>query len=179
MFNVWSKSLRLLASLTSLMAVAASAQADGWSDDFNDGSVTDGNPVTWGQNPHQLFPGNYDASSGDYALSAPGNGNNNQLVSWVDTPVFTDVYIRTRGVVVPGPAGQGGNLVLLGRLDPALVTSYILYLDDGGTLGLQVSLGGTIQNLVPTVNLGGLNAATDVMLELNIVGDQLSGYAWR
>src|SRR5687768_17917414 len=44
---------RLLASLTSLMAVAASAQADGWSDDFNDGSVTDGNPVTWGQNPHR------------------------------------------------------------------------------------------------------------------------------
>src|SRR6185503_9756735 len=101
MFNLWSKSLRLLPSLTLLMAIARVADAAGWSDNFNDGNVLDGNPVTWGQNPLGVFPGIYDASSGDYALSAPGGGNNNQLVSWVNTPIFTDVYIRTQGVVAP------------------------------------------------------------------------------
>ena len=180
MFNLRSKSLRLLTSIALPMTVAGSARAAGWSDDFNNGSVTDGNPLTWGQNPLGLFPGNYDASSGDYALSRPGSGNNNQLVTWVEAASFTDVYIRTQGVVLPAPTGPtGGNLVLLGRLDDASVSGYILYLDDGGTLGLQRSAGGQIANIVPAVNLGALNAATDVLLELNIVGTQLSGYAWR
>src|SRR6185503_7426262 len=82
--------------------------------------------------------------------------------------------------VAPAPAGAtGGNLTLVGRLDPNAINGYVLYLDDGGTLGLQVSRGGQIANLVPGVNLGTLNAATDVMLELDIVGNQLSGFAWR
>ena len=179
MSNPLSKSLRLLPSLTLLTAVAASSRAAGWSDDFNDGNVVDGNPITWSQNPHGLFPGNYNPSSGDYALSHPGNGNNNQLVTWVESANFTDVYVRTRGVVLPGPAGEdGGNLALLGRLDATTLSAYLLYLDDGGQLGLQRSAGGQVTDLVPTVN-SGVRASGEVMLELSIVGSQLSGYAWR
>jgi hypothetical protein len=153
----------------------------GWFDDFNDGSVTDGNPVTWEQNLFGFFPGVYDASSGDYALSNHGSGNNNQLVTWVDGVSFTDSYIRAQGVVLPGsqPNEVGGNLALLGRLDPNTVSAYVLYIDDGGQLGLQIALGGALSDLAPAVNLGDINAASDVIIELDVIGNELSGYAWR
>jgi hypothetical protein len=156
------------------------AQGAGWSDDFNDGSITDGNPVTWGTNAANAFPGNYDASSGDFAMSRPGNADDDILVAWVENMEFQDVYVRTQGVVLPGPAPEevGGNLVLLGRLDAMFVTSYVLYLDTGGSLVLQISLGGALTDLAEA-DLGELNAASEVIMELNIVGDQLSGYAWR
>jgi hypothetical protein len=170
-------SLRL--SLALAFSVAASlAYAVNWSDDFNDGSVTDGNPVTWSQNAAGAFPGTYDASSGDYVLSQP-TGPFEQLVTWVDNVNFTDVYVRAQGVILPGPAGEdSGNLALLARLNDMFVTGYILYLGADGTLGLQVALGNDIQDITE-VELGDLNAASDVIMELNIVGTQLSGYVWR
>jgi hypothetical protein len=154
-------------------------------DNFDDGNVTDGNPVTWSNDPlgMGLFAGNYDASSGDYSLSAPGDGNDEStLVTWVDSPSFTDVYVRSQGTILPGPEPEqvGGNLAILGRLDIATVSGYLLYLDAGGTLGLQISIGGSTSDLVPTVELSaeGITAASEVVLELNIVGMELSGYAW-
>ena len=50
------------------------AHAAAWSDNFNDGNITDGNPVTWNTNLLGVFPGIYDATSGDLALSRPGVG---------------------------------------------------------------------------------------------------------
>ncbi len=154
-------SLRLSLALA-FSAAASLAYAVSWSDDFNDGSVTDGNPQTWGQNPHGMFNGNYDASSGDYVFSSPGDGNgdgnpnNDPLVTWVDTANFTDLYMRAQGIILPGPAGEdGGNLALLARLDPIFLTGYILYLDDGGTLGLQIAQGAQgPSDIVPGVDLG-------------------------
>jgi hypothetical protein len=54
-----------------------------------------------------------------------------------------------------------------------------MYLDDGGTLGLQVALGQEIDDITPSVELGELNALSDVIMEFNLVGDQLSGFVWR
>jgi hypothetical protein len=180
MAKLQQDSLRLILVVTYLLGMVSLVHAVSWSDNFNDGNVTDGNPVTWSQNAAGAFPGSYDASSGDYALSRPGDTNNNQLVTWVDNADFTDVYLRTQGIILPGPAGEdGGNLALLGRLNPTFVTGYVMYLDDGGTLGLQVSIGGILTDLTPTVNLGELNAKSDVIMELNIVGIQLSGFVWR
>jgi hypothetical protein len=173
--------LQLSISLSLIIGTGLVAQAAGWSDDFNDGNITDGNPVTWGTNPGGFFPGTYDVSSGDLQMSAPGGGNNNQLVSWVDSLNSESQYVRAQGIILPGPnAGEdGGNLALLARLDPMFITGYVLYLDSGGTLGLQVSLGGTLQDVVPPVDLPELSALTDVIMEINLVNDQLSGYAWR
>jgi hypothetical protein len=173
--------LQLPISLSLLIGTALVAQAAGWSDDFNDGNITDGNPVTWGTNPLGAFPGNYNPSSGDLHLSAPGGGNNNQLVAWVDSLTAESLYVRAQGLILPGPnpGEDGGNLALLARLDPTSITGYVMYLDSGGQLGLQVSLGGALEDLTPTVELGELNAVSDVIMEFNLVGDQLSGFVWR
>ena len=177
MFVVQSNRLRLLAILTIQLGINPTTHAAGWSDNFNDGSVTDGNPVTWSQDLFGFFPGNYDASSGDYSLGSALTG---QMVTWVDPVSFTNSYIRTQGIVLPGtlPTEVDGNVAILGRLDTATVSAYILYVDTGGSLGLQISRGGILSDLVPPVNLGGINAKSDIIIELNMVGDQLSGYAW-
>jgi hypothetical protein len=161
--------------------------AAGWSDNFNDGNIADGTPITWRTNLLGAFPGTYDVSSGDLRLSAPGdaNGNgsanNDQLVAWVDTVPLGNSYIRLQGQIVPGamPEETGGNLAILGRLDTSTVSAYVLYIDDGGQMGLQISLGGNLADLVPSVDLPELAAATDVIIELDMVGSELSGFAWR
>ena len=80
---------------------------------------------------------------------------------------------------MPGsqPEETGGNLALLARLDTSTVSGYVLYVDDGGDLGLQISQGGQLTDIVPNVDLG-INAATDIIIELNIIGTDLFGYAW-
>ena len=177
MFVMRFKCLPLLAVMMILLGTSPTTHAVGWSDDFNDGSVIDGSPVTWSQDLLGFFPGNYDASSGDYSLGGALTG---QMVTWVDGVSFTNSYIRTQGVVLPGtlPTEVGGNLAILGRLDISSVSAYVLYVDTGGSLGLQISLGGALTDIAPPVNLGGINAKSDVIIELDMVGDQLSGYAW-
>jgi hypothetical protein len=157
--------------------------AAGWFDDFNDGSATDGNPVSWVEDLGNvgLFPGIYDASSGDYVLKGEVNDGTDQstLVSFVPTP-FTDVYMRTQGIVLPDPndpLNVGGNLVLLGRLDPSTVSGYLVYFDVGGNLRIQTSLGGDFETIGEA--LMPFNASSEVVLELDIVGDQLNAYVWE
>jgi hypothetical protein len=171
----------MLAVAALIASFASAVHSAGWSDDFNDGNLTDGNPVTWGTNLLGAFPGTYDASSGDLRMSRPGSGNNNQLVAWVDSPSFTDTYMRAQGIVLPGadPNETGGNLALLARLDTNFVSGYVLYVDDGGSFGLQTSFSGTLIDVVPPVDLADLNAASDIIIELNIIGNELSGFAWR
>jgi hypothetical protein len=175
-----SGTLRVVLGVALVGGSLTMADAAGWSDNFNDGNITDGIPVTWSTNLLGAFPGNYDASSGDLALSRPGSGNNNQQVAWVDNLSFGDTYIRAQGTIVPGslPEETGGNLALLGRLDTSTVSAYVLYVDDGGGLGLQISQGGALTDIVPNVDLE-INAATDIIIELNIIGNELFGFAWR
>jgi hypothetical protein len=80
---------------------------------------------------------------------------------------------------MPGPGGEdGGNLVLLGRLNANNLTGYDLYLDSGGSLVLQLILGPNLEDLA-SVQLPEITGLTEVVMELNIVEDQLSGYVWR
>jgi hypothetical protein len=154
----------------------SSAWAVGWFDDFNDGNVTDGNPVTWSQNLMGGFPGVYDASSGDYRLSAPGGGANDQLVTWVNDVPFTDTYIRTQGVVEP--ADGEGKLVILGRVNPDIVSAYVLYLGSDGDFVIQSIIFGDAIDLAG-VTLTDMDNRTDVIMELDMIGTQLNGFAWR
>ncbi len=210
--------LRWLLSLVFMTGLVSVSQAAAWFDNFNDGNVTDGTPVTWGQNLLGAFPGTYDASSGDYHLK---EALADTMVTWVDSVNFTDIYARTQGKVLPDPNDPsitGGNLVVLGRLDTSTVSTYVLYHDASGNLGLQLALGGAPEDIVPSVDLDdgdfnengtfdaadyvmwrdseapvqedydqwrknfgnkALNAKSEVIIELNVVGNQLSGYAWR
>jgi hypothetical protein len=113
-------------------------------------------------------------------MSRPGSGNNNSLVAWVNNMSFADTYIRAQGIITPGSAPDeiGGNLALLARIDPTFVFAYILYLDDAGNLGLQFAQGGAPADLVPNVDLD-FNAGSEVIMELDVVGSELRGFAWR
>jgi hypothetical protein len=167
--------------VVALTAVAQPAvQAAGWSDDFNDGNAEDGNPVTWTYNEIGFTPGIYSAASGDYSLSAPGGSNNDSLVATVGTSL-ANTYVRTQTISLPGtlPEETGGNVGVVARLDPFQLTGYGAILDDAGQLELlRIDFGAPVP-LVPSIPGTGFDAITDVIIELNIVGDQLSVFAWR
>jgi hypothetical protein len=170
------------AVLILLVGFSASARAAGWLDDFNDGSVTDGMPVTWLEDlgGSGLFPGTYDATSGDYFLDPSPESPTGQMSALVPAVAFTDTYMRTQGIVMPDPENPenvGGNLVLTARVDPEQLTGYLVYFDVSGNLNLQILAGGTTQDIGTTFDAP-FNAGSEVVLELNVVGDQLSAYAW-
>jgi hypothetical protein len=157
----------------------------GWVDDFSDGSVTNGSPVPWilDLNGSGFFPGTYDASTGDFHMKPATVSPTNQMSALVPES-FGDTYVRTQGRVLPdpgNPANDGGNLVVTARVNPLDVSGYLMYFDVSGNLDIQLLLGGDI----PPINIGAqqgediaFNAASEVVMELNIIGDQLSGYVW-
>jgi hypothetical protein len=165
-----------------ILCLQTSGRAASWLDDFNDGSATDGNPVTWIENLGGAGPffGDYNASSGDYVLTPVVDGvDDSTMLSVVPVP-FTDVHMRTQGIIKPDPndpANVGGNLVLLGRVDPETLSGYLTYFDVNGGLRLQTIIGGDTDT-IGVEYLAPFTAGSEVVLELNIVGDQLSAYVW-
>jgi hypothetical protein len=183
MSNVSNRLLQLLILWIGVFGVVAVAHAAGWSDNFNDGNVKDGNPVTWLEDlgGSGLFPGDYNASSGDYVLTPAADGlDDSIMLSVVPSVTFTDTYIRAQGTVLPDPndpENDGGNLVLLGRLDPGQLNGYLVYFDVSANLNVQIVEGGVTRDIGTTFDAP-FDASSEVVVELNIVGDQLSAFAW-
>ena len=99
-FQRWTLSF----ALAWLVIASPAAMAVGWYDNFNDGNAEDGNPFTWTYNESGLLPGIHSAVTGDYLLSAPGDGNeDSSLDATVGVPFSGDTYVRTGAVVLPGP----------------------------------------------------------------------------
>ena len=157
--------------------------AYGWIDDFNDESVTDGSPVSWliDLGGSGNFPGTYDASSGDFYMKPDEFSPTNQMSAMVPIS-FGNTYVRAQGKVLPdpgNPANVGGNLVVTARVNPLQLTGYLMYFDVSGNVDIQVLLGGTnILNIGENIVDVDFNAGTEVVMELNIIGDQLTGYVW-
>jgi hypothetical protein len=172
-----------LAALIGIAAFASSpAHGISWYDDFNDGSVTDGNPVPWilDLNGSGFFPGEYDASSGDFRMKPAANSPTDQMSALVPV-TMTDTYIRTQGTVLPdpgNPSNVGGNLVVTVRVDPAALTGYLMYFDVGGNLNIQMLAGGGLTFDIGTSADVSFNAGSEVVMELNVIGNQLNGYVW-
>ncbi len=167
-------------SLLLTVGVAPMASAVGWFDDFNDGNAQDGNTVTWTFNEIGFTPGTYDASSGDYILSNPdGAGDNDSMLPTVNVN-FTDVHVRTQAVILPGmlPDQVGGTLGVVARWDPMFITGFAALLSNGGHLELLRVEGGNPIDIGEANNLP-IDTATDAIIELNVVGEMLSVYAWR
>jgi hypothetical protein len=179
-----SELLKLFVAAGILVAFQSAVLAVGWSDNFNDGNVTDGNPVTWVNDlgGSGLFPGDYNASSGDFVLTpAPDGTDASIMLSIVPAVTFTDVYMRTQGIVLPDPlnptVNKGGNLVLLGRLDPGTLSGYLVYFDVSGNLNMQIVTGGATFDIGTTFDAP-FNAGSEVVVEMDIVGNELSAFAW-
>jgi hypothetical protein len=140
---------RVVLGLALILVGQTAAMAAGFNDTFDDMNVTDGNPVTWVENfggvLGDLFAGTYDASTGDYRFINP-NETTNQMISFVNGQSFTEVHIRTQGMVIPNSADpenlNEGNLAILARLDPATLSGYAFYFDTDFNLGALVLVGG-------------------------------------
>jgi hypothetical protein len=168
-------------ALLGLLAAVPAAQAVSWLDDFNDGSITDNTPVTWLTDVGGFFPGDYDASSGDFVMTPPeeDEDDGNQMSGFVPTS-FTDTYVRTQGIVMPdpdNPENTGGNLVLLARTNLETLSGYLMYFDVSGNLNIQLLEFGATQDIGVTFDAP-FNAGSEVIIEFHAVGNQLSGYAW-
>jgi len=167
-----------------LMAISSqTARGAGWADDFNDGSITDNNPVTWitDLGGSGFFPGVYSASTGDFFMDPADDSPTGSMSALVPIPLV-NTYIRTQGIVHPDPndpANDGGNLVVTARVNPNDVTGYLLYFDVGSSLNIQIIFpGGATEDIGVTYDAP-FNAASEVVIELNVIGDQLNGYVWE
>ena len=177
----------VVATLGLFVGAAPAVYGAGWFDDFNDGSATDGTPLTWVRNLGEpvdggFFPGSYDASSGDYILTPAEFSPTDQMSAVIPTTTFTDVYMRTQGKVLPDPlnpeVNTGGNLVLTVRVNPEFPPSgYLVYFDVGGRLQLQYLAGGATGN-IGVSSVASFNASSEVIMELNAVGTDLSAFVW-
>jgi hypothetical protein len=170
-----------VAALGLLALMPQAATAASWADDFNDGSITDNTPVPWITNVGGFFPGSYDASSGDFVMTPIVDiGTDNQMSGFVPTNFPADTYVRTQGIVLPDPndpANDGGNLVVLARTNLETLQGYLLYFDVSGNLNIQILDGGLTFDIGTTFDAP-FNAASEVVIELDVVGNQLNGYAW-
>jgi hypothetical protein len=140
---------RLFLGLAAIAFCQVGAVGAGFLDSFNDMNVKDNNPVTWVENFNgafgPAFEGTYDASTGDYRFIDP-NPATNQMISFVNGQSFSDVHIRTQGMVVHVPLGyqdqDEGNLAIVARLDPTTLSGYAFYFDTDFNLGALVLVGG-------------------------------------
>ncbi len=139
-------------------------------DTFEDGSATDGSPVTWTPHPNPLFQGRYQVDAGDYVISTIAV--NDVAVTLVPEIIVSDVSIRAQ-VRMTG-SGETG---LLARGNATDETAYSAGIMTDGRLYLGWS--------DPTFHYLG-QAMTDlrvldddVFLQLDVIGNRLALYAWR
>ncbi len=181
----------LIALSAVAVTLAASAAFAGvpavnfWFDDFNDGNATDGSPLTW--TPHPFTPGTYDASSGDYELTPPTPGDQDETMVTAVLPAnnpgvstFTDMSIRTRGVLT----ASEGNILIGGRFDFNTISGYVINIDHGGLLQVLGAQGGEVTELVaeydpPDDGPNFIDSLTDVVVQFDVFGSTLSATFWR
>lgn len=169
---------RLAAALFVLL-LPSTASAVSWFDDFGDGNAEDGSPETWAYNEVFLTPGVYTATTGDFVLSAPGGGSDDNLGASVNRS-FAATYVRTQAVIQPAP-GQpetGGNIGVVARFNPDSLSGYAAIVDHNKLYSIL-----RLDLATPTVLASGVSldvdAASDALIELNVVGSQLDLYLWK
>ncbi len=141
-------------------------------DDFSDGDHTDGMPVTWEFAPGLGVTGIADSSSGDLVITQP---NRDPQVMYTSFQSLADMSIQSRIRQVDG----SGPIAVYGRLDVANLTGYQGGIDtNNGTLYLGRNDSPSPSTLVSAPT--DLNPSTeDIILQLDILGDELSLFAWR
>jgi len=173
-------------------------------DDFNDGNATDGSPMEWDLNPSTgfgpIFPGTYDASSGDLFMEGQDlqgafgvfDDDDEVLIAHAKDFVFTgDVSVRTRAQLT-----RFGNIGLLVHNDVTTLSTYYgsAHIEgiedpndpgvpvDTGVIELSVFAGGAESNFQED-DAGGtafpVVAPEDVVVQLDYIGGILQVTYWR
>ncbi|MHC4535781.1 MAG: LamG domain-containing protein [Planctomycetota bacterium] len=137
-------------------------------DDFEDGSATDGAPVTW--SPVPGLTGNFEVIDGDFVLTRPSNIE--EMFSVVNQYILADTSIRTQARLIGSNAWWFG---LFAR--GAEGTIYIALLKNNTKL--EIWRFGSSTRTLASVNVGIDPRAQDVLLRFDVIGNELSAWAWR
>ncbi|MCA9265410.1 MAG: hypothetical protein KDA60_16235 [Planctomycetales bacterium] len=159
----------------------ATAHAQTYFDNFDDGNPLDGQPVSWNINPGGFFPGTYDASSGDYFLYPTDQENDDEtLVSWVQTRQYQEVgSVRSRAQVFVDETGfftGSGNVGVMMFFNPATVSGYLGVVDHAGNAYILSAVGGEVTELVATQL--DFDATQTVNMQLDVDGTNVSYSIW-
>lgn len=144
-------------------------------DDFNDGDVTDGMPISWAEIPP--FDGDLDATSGDLVLTPFVSSSLQTTVVTTLGINASDVSIRARARISDAPSLLG-TVSLMARSDRGNYTSYFGGIIQDGTVFIDRDGTGPTTSLVETeTDLRPVEE--DVMIQLDVFGSTLEMWAWR
>ena len=161
----------VLASFVVVLTLVGSIARGGivFRDDFEDGSATDGAPVTW--SPVPGYNGSFDVIDGDYVLTHPTNSEEmfcyaNQYMTLADTSV------RTQARLIPG--GWWFGLGVRGNLGKGF---YIALLKNNKRL--EIWRFAASSWALASTDVGIDPREQDVLLRFDAIGNKLSAWAWR
>jgi RNA polymerase sigma factor (sigma-70 family) len=165
-------------------------------DDFNDGSITDGNPVKWIV-PSWIPNGQANVQTGDLVLtptdvlpSLPGYDTSySEMDVLADGVNMQDISLRTRVRGLSPPIGSvpySIGITARDTLSREFVTGSYLWaaIDSDGVIAVGYALDnvvngpGMLADIAPRVPTGLNFVAEDVNLQLDVVGNQARFTAW-
>ncbi len=165
-----------LGVLTTTLCVNANVHANavGFFDDFEDGNVTDGNPVTWEES--SAFSGSFSVDAGDYVLTGPDD-DSGVMSTRVPEHVFGDTSIITQ-VTSRGDGVEYISVVARWVLGPWRFYSGIIDVQTGD-LGILRDASGSDAVIIGGPIHSSLDPATeDILFRFDVIGSQLSLWAW-
>jgi hypothetical protein len=141
-------------------------------DDFEDGSATDGAPVTWSPVPGAT--GSFEVIGGDYVLTHPTA--NEEMYSHVHQYTLADMSIRTQARLI----GSNATWIGLGARGKPGVGTYVAALKNNSKLNIwRFGSGRSDWWPLASVDVGIDPRAQDVLLRFDVVGNELSAWAWQ
>ena len=142
-------------------------------DDFEDGSATDGAPMTW--SPVPGYNGSFDVIDGDYVLTRPSNIE--EMYSFVNQHTLAGTSIRTQARLIGSNAWW---LALLARANIAEPSAYVILMKNNARLEIW-RFGPTASSswMLAGADVGIDPRAQDVLLRFDVNGNELSAWAWR
>jgi hypothetical protein len=173
-----------------VVALACAFPASGdtiFRDTFNDGNAEDGVPIAW-EPVVPAFPGDYDASSGDFLLiPPPGGAQADFMAAMVRDVVVSDMSVRARVTRLQDPPMATSWVGILGRVTPVdpgragdEYAGYEAHIGASGDLDLvrydSDSPGGvTLDSKTVPFDV----KEEDVLLQFDAFGNSLRVWAWR
>ena len=168
------KTISLVLVLVLVLTLVGSIARGGivFLDDFEDGSATDGAPVTW--TPVPSATGSFEVIDGDYVLTRPSPIE--EMYCYVNQyTTLADTSIRTQARLIPG--GWWLGLFTRGNLGEGL---YISLLKNNERLEIwRFGASYYVGSMLASADVGIDPRAQDVLLRFDVIGNELSAWAWR
>jgi hypothetical protein len=138
-------------------------------DDFEDGSATDGIPVTW--SPVPGYTGSFEVIDGDYVMTRPSDIE--EMYSLVNQYTLADTSIRTQARLI----GNAWWLLLGARSTPA--GTYVILMKNNARLEIwRFGPSASSSWMLAGANVGIDPREQDVLLRFDVIGNELSAWAW-